>query len=291
VLLIPDVCNYWCGCGWGTGDIWYCWDPLERASAILIAVMAADSLIITCRRLYRNRKARRQTVAFRRDSAEAVRGGRLDEVIAVAAQNKQSPVARVVGASLIAFTSAPPELSNPDMIATAERAFQRSRRVFAAELRRGLSALNTIAACAVMIGLLGTCFGVGYAFRGAAMEKYTLMVRTNSDLARAVTITAMGLLVSVLAMLCRNFLRSEMELFESEMLNARLNLIAKLTVRNDQRLSERGADEAMRSLFVTPGNLAARSWEVQYDRQQPLSLAMGLYGLYIAFDMISRVVH
>lgn len=293
--MIIDVCFTWCqvGCGSGIGYLWRCCDWFERTTLILLAVMAADTLITACHWFYQHRIAHRQTCAFARDTATAMRDGGFDEVIAVAARNSRSPVANVVAAGLSAFGSVPPELSDSEAVATAERSFERARKVLAAGQRIGLNKLSSIATCASLIGLLGTCFGVAYAFRGAAMEKHTLIVRTYSDLARAVTFTAMGLLLSVLAILCRNSLRNRMQVFEGDMLNAKLDIIANLTVRSrGQHRPEQGADDALVGfLSVTPGDSEARSWEVPYDRQQPLSLAMCLYGLYIALDVISRVVH
>ena len=224
--------------------------------------MAVDVLAILCRHLYRGHVARRETSAFRRDSGEAVRGGRLDEVIAIAARNRRSPLPVVVSASLAAFATAPSECSNSDVIATAERAFQRTRGLLVAELRVGLTTLDTIATCAVLIGVLGTCFGVGYAFRGAAMERHTLIVRVNADSARAFALTGLGLIVSILAIIGRSVLRRSVEAFEREMLNAKLDMLASLTIRSrDQHRPEREADDASAGfLLVAPGDSAARSW-------------------------------
>jgi hypothetical protein len=160
-------------------------------------------------------------------------------------------------------------------------------------MKRGLSALSSIAACGVLIGVLGTCFGVLYAFRGTGMEKHTWIARVNSDLARAVAITGLGLIVSILAILCRSALRRTAEVFEHEMSNAKLDMVANFAIRSrGQHRPEQGSDDALVGfLLVTPGDSAAPLWEVPYERQQPLSLAMCVYGLYVALDVIYRVVH
>jgi biopolymer transport protein ExbB/biopolymer transport protein TolQ len=87
-----------------------------------------------------------------------LREGDFRGVTKIAKRNRHSHVATLVAAGLVAFASAPPHVTDGEAIHTAERAFQRRRQIFAAELRLGLGTLTTIASTAPFIGLLGTVF-------------------------------------------------------------------------------------------------------------------------------------
>jgi len=77
----------------------------------------ANTVVIVSGRLFRYSAARRQSRAFVRDAAAALRDGRFDQVLAIAARNQRSHVAAVVAAGLAAFSSAPPEFSHAEGIA------------------------------------------------------------------------------------------------------------------------------------------------------------------------------
>jgi hypothetical protein len=105
------------GCVWG---LWYLWGKLDwfgHAAVCLLALMLVNTVVIVGDRLFRYSAARRQSCAFVRDAAVALRDGKFEEVIAIAARNTRSHVAAVVAAGLAAFSSAPPEFSHAEGIA------------------------------------------------------------------------------------------------------------------------------------------------------------------------------
>jgi biopolymer transport protein ExbB/TolQ len=272
------------GCVWG---LWYLWGRMDwfgHAAVSLLALMLANTAVIVVGRLYRYSAARRQSRAFVRDAAAALRDGRFDEVVAIAARNTRSHVAAGVAAGLAAFASAPSEFTDAEAIDGAERAFQRSRKRLAADLKHGLGTLTTIASSAPFIGLLGTVFGIMNSFRGTAMEASAGRAAVASDLSTALATAAMGLLVAIPAVWCRNYLLRRMEVFESEMSNAALEAVTYLNAhpqwRNQPELS---SAEATSLVFITPRPSAARSWEVPFDHQRALLLAMWGCALYVAF--------
>ncbi len=190
-------------------------------------------------------------------------------------------MATVFTAGLTAFAAALPEFTHTEAIEAAERAIQRSRKMQLAELKLGLGTLTAIASSAPFIGLVGTCFGILYAFRRTGMEKHQWIARVHSDIAMALATAAMGLLVAVLAMWCRNYLRDRTEVFRSEMSNATLGVVMYLNAHRQWRNQlEHSAAGAMDSVSVLAEVTAA--WEVPYDRQRLLLLAIWLYWLYIA---------
>lgn len=259
-------------------------DWFGHAAVSLLALMLADTVVIVAARLARYSRARRQSSTFVRDAAAALRDGRFDEVIAIAARNSLSHVATVVAAGLAAFASAPPEFADAEAIEGAEQAFQRSRKMLAAGLKQGLRTLSTIASSAPFIGLLGTVFGIMNAFRGTAMEAATGRAFVALYCADGLATTAMGLLVAVPAVWCRNYLFRRMEVFESEMSNAALEAVTYLNAHRQWRNQPgHSAPEATSLVFITPRPLTARHWEVPYDHQRALLMAMWGCAFYVAY--------
>jgi biopolymer transport protein ExbB/TolQ len=273
------------GCEWSIGYLWRSMDWLGRGDVALLALMLLNAVVIICHRFYRYSTARRQSRAFVHDAAAALRDGRFDEVITIAARQRRSHVATVVAAGLNAFASAPPQFSDVEAIDAAERAFQRRRRMLTADLKLGLNTLASIASSAPFIGLFGTVFGILGAFREVGMQRDAAMAMITSSLAEALVTTAMGLLVAVPAVWWHNYLRSHMEVLESEMSNAALEAATYLNTHPEWRnRREYSATEATSLDFSMPFVSAARSWEAPYDRQRGLLLAMWLAAtLFIAF--------
>jgi len=101
-----DVCfNSWqaSDCTEAVGYLWRMMGWLGRGDIALLTLMLVNTLIVVCRGLYRHGAARRQSRAFVHDSAAALRDGRLDQVISIAARHRRSHVATVVAAGLTAF--------------------------------------------------------------------------------------------------------------------------------------------------------------------------------------------
>ena len=94
------------GCGWNFEYLWHSTDWLSRGDLLLLGLMLVNTLLVICHRSLRLRSARFQSRAFVRDSAAALRDGRLDEVISIAMRNPRSHVAAVIAAGLTAFCAA-----------------------------------------------------------------------------------------------------------------------------------------------------------------------------------------
>ena len=205
-------------------------------------------------------------------------------MISIAARNRSSHVATVVAAGLIAFSSAPPQLTDTEAIDTAERAFRRSRKKCAAELKLGIGTLSTIASSAPFIGLFGTVLGISNAFVGTSGSKSAAMAFLTLSLAEALVTAAMGIAVAIPAVWCRNYLCDCVEALESEMSNAELEAVTYLHARCDlRRRPQRFAAETTSLIFRVSPNRATCAWEVRYDRQRPLLLAMWGCLFYIVF--------
>jgi biopolymer transport protein ExbD len=79
--------------------------------------------------------------------------------------------------------------------------------------------LKSIALTAPYLGLAGTCLGILSAFGAAGMEKHAYLVMTMTKVAAALVTTAAGILVAVPATCSHNYLRTRIDLLESEVLD------------------------------------------------------------------------
>jgi len=271
------------GCEWSIGYLWLRSDWFARAAVSLLALMAANTVIIACDRLYRYRMANTQSQFFLRDATAALRDGRFDEVIAIAARNTRSPTASVVAEGIRAFASVPRQFTDREAVDAAERAMQRAHAMFAAELARGLGTLRTIASSAPFVGLGGTCFGILNAFRGIAMQKAAAMAMIASFIADALLMTAVGLFVGILAVWLHNYLWRRVEIFRSEMLQAEANILDALKSHLEWRCEREHTAGKTNWGFLTA---EVPSWEVSYDRQRPLFLAIWSCGIFLTILLL-----
>jgi hypothetical protein len=108
------------------------------------------------------------------------------------------------------------------------------------------------------------------------------LARLASEIAEALIRGAMGLLVSVFAVWCFNYLRSRFEVFENEMSRAELEAVACLKAHPQWREQFEHSSAAKR-IFAVADASAACTWEVPYDRQRPLLLAMWCCALFLAY--------
>ncbi len=258
---------------WDFVEVWRSMDWLGRADFMLLVFMLANTGAIICFRQYRNNTARRQSRTFIRDAALALRDGKFDEVITIAARSSESHIASIVAEGLAAYASVSSEFTNTEAIATAQRAFQRRSKYLAAHLKVGLNTIVTIASSAPFIGFLGTVEGILEAGRGTAGQPSADLARGASEIAQALALGAMGLLVSILAVWCFNYLHSRIEVFEGEMSNAELEAVRCLEAHPQWR-KRFEQSYPVRRILAMPDASVVRNWEVPYDRHRPLLLAM-----------------
>jgi hypothetical protein len=79
--------------------------------------------------------------------------------------------------------------------------------------------LRSIASTAPYLGLAGTCVGIMDAFGGIGMEKHAAEIMITSKVSLALVTTAAGILVAVTATCFYNYLRTRIDLLESEVAN------------------------------------------------------------------------
>jgi biopolymer transport protein ExbB/TolQ len=255
-------------------------DTFDRGVFVLLGLMLAHVVFITSERLYRYWVARRQSRAFVANAA--LHTNDISEVVRVANLFPKSHVATIVSAGLTEFLSG---RSRHESIDPAHNAMGRAQSTTLANLKLGVSTISSIAATAPFIGLFGTVLGILDAFSGGATQKTVFMMFVARSLAQALMATAMGLLVAVPAVWCRDFLQARVENFSSEMSNASsetMTLIGQVLAPPNAY----GVQTGTRTLFELNSAAEVRAWEVRFDRQRVLLLAICLPIVYIALLMV-----
>jgi len=119
-----------------------------------------------------------------------------------------------------------------DMVA---RASARAAARVHQEMKRGLSSLASIAATAPRIGLFGTVVGI-QGFRVLDEGRIGIMISFAGAVSLTLTMTALGLLVGIIASCFYAYLSNRLESLDTEMHNASLDLLNRLSL---YRLEER----------------------------------------------------
>jgi biopolymer transport protein ExbB len=110
----------------------------------------------------------------------------------------------------------------------ARRASMRAAAIVHGQMKRGLGSLAAIASTAPWLGVFATVFGIVNSFRGVDGEKTTIMAAICRELSVATVPTALGLIVALAALWCYKYLLTEVEIFDSEMKSASLELVNNL---------------------------------------------------------------
>jgi biopolymer transport protein ExbB/TolQ len=259
--------------------VWESMDTFDRGVFVLLGLMLAHVVFITSERLYRYWVARRQSRAFVANAA--LQTNDISEVVRVANLFPKSHVATIVSAGFTEFLSG---RSRHESINLAHNAMGRAHSTTLANLKLGVSTISSIAATAPFIGLFGTVLGILDAFSGGATQKTVFMMFVARSLAQALMATAMGLLVAIPAVWCRDFLQARVENFSSEMSNASSETLTFLAhVVSSGTAFETGT---VGNLFEVNTVADVRAWEASYDRQRVLMPAICLPIIYIVFLML-----
>src|SRR6266542_164857 len=139
--------------GWDPIHLWKQMGVPAKLVVIILFLMSGWSIGIMIDRWMAFSAARNQSRSFAPAVAGALKEGKIDEAIKVAAaeRNKKSHLARVVAAGLQEYNS--------------QTGGGSAEEIVHAELKRGLAGLATIGSTAPFVGLFGTVIGIINAFR------------------------------------------------------------------------------------------------------------------------------
>ena len=212
--------------GFDVRSMWNQMGSLAKAVIFLLAIMSAWSIGVMIDRALSFWKARKQSREFAPAVAGCLKEGKIEEAIAVAEQNTNSHLAKVVEAGLQEYRSQgdSTELSG-EQIEASRRACERAEAIVNAELKRGLSSLATIGATAPFVGLFGTTVGIINAFEAMTSEQTTGLAAVAGGISEALVATALGLAVAVPAVWAYNAFTNRVETFQIEMTNSSSELM------------------------------------------------------------------
>ncbi len=212
--------------GFDVRSMWAQMGVPAKIVVILLFLMSAYSIGIMIDRALAYSAARKQSRQFAPAVAGALREGKLDEAIKIADRYKKSHLAKVVVAGLQEFKAHESGAEIPgEEIEASRRALERAEAITHAELKRGVTALATIAASAPFVGLFGTVVGIINAFKGISTEKSTGLGAVAGGISEALVATAIGLFVAVPAVWAYNYFTTKLEGFDVEMGNSSSELI------------------------------------------------------------------
>src|SRR3569832_1358586 len=197
-----------------------------RTVVIVLIIMSIWSFGVMFDRLIAFNGARKQSRQLVPAVAGALREGKLDEAVKIAARYPQSHLAKVMVAGLQEFQAhqKSSDISGEEIDAS-RRALERAEAIVHAELKRGISTLATIASSAPYVAMLGTVVGIINAIQGIAAEKSTGLGAVAGGISEALVATAIGLLVAIPAVWMFNYFTNRVEAFDVEMDNSSSELI------------------------------------------------------------------
>jgi len=163
------------------------------------------------------RSASDQTISFVLGLRGHLKANRFDDALKSADAHAKSPVAKVIGAGLRAYTQGrdalhkhgPADVGEFDLVDSCNRALERVKERETSGLRKGLAGLGTVASTTPFIGLFGTVIGIINAF--ALLKGNATIEIIGPAIAEALYATAFGLLVAIVAAMAYNYCTNRVE--------------------------------------------------------------------------------
>lgn len=207
------------------GHMWSQMGWVARGVAITLGIMSLISIGLFIERLLTYGKADKQSQRFAGLVTEHLAEQRLGEAIEAADSKpfEASHVARVCSAGIREFLAG--RGNGNDVVESARKSIERAIQTETLDLRRGLSALATIANTAPFVGLFGTVFGIINSFKSMAANESGGLTAVAGGISEALVTTAFGLFVAVPAVWFYNYFSNKVETFTVDMNNSMLELL------------------------------------------------------------------
>jgi biopolymer transport protein ExbB/TolQ len=212
----------------GLVEMFQAMGPVAKAVSFLLVALSIVSLYMLIERTLTYNKAKSKSREVAPKLADMMKNGQMKEALTLAAkpEYKGSHLARITAAGITEFIEGKTAgISFEEQIQSAERGCDRAASVFNQELKKGLSALATIATSAPFIGLFGTISGIINAFKGMALTGSGGIGAVAGGIAEALVTTAFGIGVAIIALWCYNYLNTKIEVYDAEMANTTSQVI------------------------------------------------------------------
>lgn len=185
-------------------DLWASIGLFARMIIIVMLLMSAASVFITCERLVVFMRSKRASKRYAAQVATRFSAGDLHSAATKGVD--VGYIGRVIEAGIAALRTSPAK-DEQFTVETVARALERQAQREIQQLKRGQSILGTVSSTAPFVGLLGTVMGIVTAFQQMAASGSGGLATVSAGIAEALVTTAIGLLVAIPAVFAFNFLQ------------------------------------------------------------------------------------
>lgn len=199
---------------------------LSRLVAVGLVVMGVASLYVAIERFLVLNKANHVSALFAAKARPLMEERDFDSLLDLAKGKdyERTPLPRLIRFGLESFVAN----KKDDAVGPAEmarRELNRRLQQLDGEVRRGMGILASTGSTAPFIGLFGTVIGIITAFQGIAAAGGGGLEAVSAGIAEALIVTAVGLVVAIMAVLIFNYLTARFDKFEMSMQHAASELV------------------------------------------------------------------
>jgi biopolymer transport protein ExbB/biopolymer transport protein TolQ len=199
---------------------------------VILTIFSIFSLAVIGERVYTYRKAQRATQEVADKVMQYVADGKVTEALRLCEEHTGSPIARVVGAGLMAMMDHGNPLTSGERLSrrieSCKGAMQRTTASEITRLERYLGSLATLGNVSPFVGLFGTVLGIIRAFEAIAKTGSGGLGTVSAGIAEALVATAAGLFVAIPAVIAYNYFLGKVKLFANGMDSAASEVVDRL---------------------------------------------------------------
>ena len=270
-------------------EMWKNMGPPAKGVVIILAIMSVYSLAVMGERLVTFMRARSRSLRFVVSLGRLLKSRDVKGANALAHQQPQPPIARVVASALDEYAEGvealrsvgPDDVGDFDLVDAVNRAIERTKEREIADLRRGLGGLATIASAAPFVGLFGTVVGIINAFRSMAQSGQGGLGAVSAGISEALVTTAFGLLVAIPAVMVYNYFTNRVDDFIVDMDDVSSELISFV-------LKEGAHSDPILVRYLSRGYKALLRQCLRHPAPVYAVAAAGLVAVVVAYGAIGK---
>lgn len=200
-------------------EIWETMGFLARLVAIVLIGMGVATAVVGIERWFILNAGLGRSARFLARARPLLDDSELSRVkdLSAGKEYAKAPLARLLRIGITGYEKHGKKAGGLDL---TRRDLERQLDSLAAEARRGMSLLASIGSTAPFIGLFGTVIGIITAFQGIAASGGGGLDAVSAGIAEALIVTAVGLVVAIVAVLVFNYLSSRFDELDMKMQHA-----------------------------------------------------------------------
>ncbi len=212
-------------------EIWAEMGILSKTVAVSLVAMGIASAFVAVERFLVLLKAHRISVAFADKARPLMEAKEIDTLYDLTRGKEfaSGPLPRLLRFGLESYRANTTDKA-VGPVEMARRELNRKLEMMGTEARRGMGILASTGSTAPFIGLFGTVIGIITAFQGIAAAGGGGIGAVSAGIAEALIVTAVGLVVAIMAVLVFNALSSKFDAFDQTMQHAASELVDYLEI-------------------------------------------------------------